>query len=88
MKALEQEIFAIYFLLLCQALSYNTRSATNKNVFLNSFRINFGQSSITLMEFNSGIKSSYHSNCTRFIGLKKKIKNCFRKDQVKYFQSA
>ena len=45
-KALEPEIFATYFLPLHQAHSYSTRSASNKNYFLDNIRTNDGKSSI------------------------------------------
>ena len=45
-KALEPEIFTTYFLPLHQAHSYSTRSASNKNYFLDNIRTNDGKSSI------------------------------------------
>ena len=45
-KALEPEIFTTYFLPLHQAYSYSTRSASNKNYFLDNIRTNDGKSSI------------------------------------------
>ena len=46
MKALEPEIFTIYFLPLHQAYGYNTRRASNKNYFLDDIRSRDGKSSI------------------------------------------
>ena len=45
-KALEPEIFTTNFLPVHQAHSYSTRSASNKNYFLDNIRTNDGKSSI------------------------------------------